>query len=415
MRSLLEGLLSQVRCLNLGWELLIVLLVVFNFFVIRLAAGRLFTGHQAKEDHGVESYPSHSRGDDESSIPEERSVNSVNRVSAAEEAFCKKVLASIQLGDIAGSTAAFQEAVQKLSHFSRAPALLMKTLKVANAQGTAALAWDLYCVTKEHVEYSRGLYHTLLSVLAKSEDPDHPISVLRDMTLQDVVPDSGTYACVIRGQLAKGDLESSVQMLGQMQRRGVTPDIAIFHAVLEACAHRQLPMLAEQIFGDMEEIGIVPSSTTLTLLIRLHSRCGDLGAAMRVFRELPPKYDLKLDAPVYGCLAAACMAEGEVAQAFQIYEQMSAARCHVDASVYKLLLTGSLQQGDLDAAARLIDDAFLGGTVLPRESLEIFLLQAHRRGRGELAVPVLEQAQQAGVYISERIANSILNTLRAVG
>eukprot|EP00439_Symbiodinium_sp_Y106_P081830 s470_g20.t4 len=401
---------SRSPLVGFGWDSLIVLLVLLNFFVIRAVAGRLLKREavQCAKDH--EAAPEcRDQGEHGSSTEEAR------RVSAAEEAFCKKVLSSIQLGDIAGSTAAFQEAVQELSLFSRAPALLMKTLKVASAQGTATLAWDLYCATKEHIEYSRGLYHTLLTVLAKSDDPDLPTSVIRDMTLQDVEPDSSTYACLIRGQLSRGDLESSVQMLGQMRRRGVAPDIATFHAVLEACAHRQLPMLAEQILSDMEETGIAPSSTTLALLIRLHSRCGDLGAAMRVFRELPPKYGLKLDAPVYGGLAAACVAEGELAQAFQIYDQMSTAGCHADASLYKMLLSGSLQQGDLDLAARCLDDAFLSSCPvgLPRESIEIFLLQAHRRGRSELAIPVLQRAQQAGIYISERIANSILRAATA--
>ena len=63
---------------------------------------------------------------------------------------------------------------------------------------------------------------------------------------------------------------------------------------------------------------------------------------------------------------------------------------------------------DIASHARLIDDAFLAGNVnLPRDSLEVFLLQAHRRGRGELTAPVLEQARRTGIYISERIANSI--------
>ena len=314
--------------------------------MIRLvAAGRLRGADQPAKDHEAPAL-------DQKQGERRSSAEDTTLVSAAEEAFCRKVLTSLQLGDIVGSTAAFQEAVQELSQFSQTGALLIKTFRVAGAQGTVATAWDLYCTTKEHVEYSRGLYHALLAVLAKSEDPDLATSVLRDMTLHDVVPDSATYGCLIRGQLAKGDLEGSVQLLGQMGRRGVTPDMATFHAVLEACAHRQLPVLAEQILSDMEETGLTPSSATLAVLIRLHSRCGDLGAAMRVFRELPPKYGLKLDAQVYGCLATACVAEGEVAQAFQIYDKMSASGCQPDASVYKLLLTGSLQQGDLDAAAR---------------------------------------------------------------
>ena len=78
-----------------------------------------------------------------------------------------------------------------------------------------------------------------------------------------------------------------------------------------------------------------------------------------------------------------------------------------DASCFKALLCGSLQHGDLDTAARLISDAQDRSRSLSRESLELFFLQAARRGRGELAKPILEEAQRAGVLISERIVNSV--------
>ena len=79
-----------------------------------------------------------------------------------------------------------------------------------------------------------------------------------------------------------------------------------------------------------------------------------------------------------------------------------------DTSCFKALLCGSLQHGDLDTAARLISDAQDRGRSLSRESLELFFLQAARRGRRELAKPILEEAQRAGhVLISERIVNSI--------
>ena len=52
--------------------------------------------------------------------------------------------------------------------------------------------------------------------------------MLRDMILQDIEVDNATYGQLIRMHLARGDLESSVQLLSQMQRQKVAPDFATF-------------------------------------------------------------------------------------------------------------------------------------------------------------------------------------------
>mmetsp|Transcript_3314 Transcript_3314/g.7750 ORF Transcript_3314/g.7750 Transcript_3314/m.7750 type:complete len:394 (+) Transcript_3314:56-1237(+) len=364
---------------SISWDILTVLLVLFNFFLVRWLL-RCLVGRKPQPEPE----------------PEKRWLS-------AEETFCKKVLCYIAQGDIASSIAAFQDAGQEMAQFSQAPVLLMKLFKLCESED----AWELYGATRD-LEYSRALYHTVISILARGQGLDHSAEVLKDMALQDVVPDASTYGCLIRAQLARGDLESSVQVLGQMQRREVRPDLSTFQAVLDVCAHRQLPTLAAQILSDMEAAQVQPSSATLATLIRLHGRCGDLDSAKRVFREMPSRHSLKVDSQVYAGLVCVCMAEGEISEAFQVYEQMTAAGYQPDAACYKALLTGSLQQGDLDAAQRLIDDALSNNTgLLAREAVELFLLQSLRRGRKELAKPVLEQVQQAGVFVSERIVSSV--------
>lgn len=100
-----------------------------------------------------------------------------------------------------------------------------------------------------------------------------------------------------------------------------------------------------------------------------------------------------------------CAAEGDITDAFEIYEEMLAAGYEADLSCFKALLSGSLQLGDLDTAARLISDAPC--STVPQQSLELFLLQAHRRGRRELAMPILEEALRNGTFVSQRIVNSL--------
>ena len=329
----------------------------------------------------------------------------VKKQLSAEESFYKKVLTCHQLQDVAGSAAAFQEVGQEITGYNQTPALLLKTFKMQGCSGS--LAWDLYQSTKDKVEYSRALYHAVMSISLKGQNVDSAMEVLRDMILHDVLPDSIAYANIIRSHLARGDLESSMQLLGQMQRQEVIPDFSTFQAVLEACANRHLPVLAEEVLRSMEQCNVRPSSCTLATMLRIYGRNGDVGAALQSFQEMPKKFGFSADSQAFACLISVCVAEGEIAEAFQVYEQMSSAGIQADASCFKALLSGCLQQGDLDTAARLIGDAQSQRLGLARESLELFLLQSVRRGRSELAMPVLEEARSMGIYISERIVNSV--------
>ncbi|CAK9082013.1 Pentatricopeptide repeat-containing protein At1g05670 [Durusdinium trenchii] len=351
---------------DLTWDLLTAVLVLFHFYLLR----------------GLLRWPS------TKACPKQPEL--VKRELTQEEAFCKKVLTCQGLQDAEGSASAFREVGQDVGGYSQAPALLLKTFKMSECTGS--IAWELYKDTKDRVEYSRVLYHAVISILLKSQNVDYAMDVLRDMTLQDVLPDSYAYSSIIRAHLARGDLESSMQLLGQMQRQEISPDFSTFQAVLEACAHRQLLVLAEEVLRSMECCNVAPASCTLATMIRLYGRNGDLGAALQTFREMPKKFGFSADSHAFTCLISVCAAEGEIAEAFQVYEQMSAVGYQADATCFKALLSGSLQQGDLDTAARLISDAQAQGLGLTRDSLELFLLQSVRRGRHELAVPVLEEA-----------------------
>lgn len=332
-------------------------------------------------------------------------------VSREEADFSCKVRALLTGGKFSEVAAAFEQAGQQLSEFSQAQSLLTQAFKSLTSPGQpASFAWQLYSVTKDHVSLSRLMYHTLVAALARHGEMDRANAVMRDMTLENVMPDLATYSAVIQGSLSHGDLDRALQMLSQIQRRGIKPDLPLFQSMLEACAQRQMTALTERVLGDMLASGVTPTNSTLASLVRLYCRTGDLAAALNAFETLPTKHGFQVQKQVYTDLIAGCVADGDTSQAFVIYGKMTAAGHPADATIYKALLSGSLQDGDLDGAAQLLDDALCDGSagLLARESVELFLLQAVRRGRGpELASPVLQQAQRSGIFVSERIANSV--------
>jgi len=117
------------------------------------------------------------------------------------------------------------------------------------------------------------------------------------MALQNVTPDLITYSTLIKGHCARGDLEQGLQLLSLMQRRGIKPDAILFNSILDGCAHKQMRTLTEKVLQDMEAASIAPSNFTLSILVKLYGRCGDLDAACGVVAAYPQKYGFELNAP----------------------------------------------------------------------------------------------------------------------
>lgn len=373
-----------------------VLLVLFHFSLLRLwRYWRYLAGGNAS----YEAVAASPKIAEDPGPPKE-----VQETSTREEIFCQKVLAAQQRGHFLGTVQIFRDFQEETVQFSQAPSLLLRSLRLAD---DASGLRDLYEATKDHLEYSRSMFFLVISSLCKLRDVDSAMEVLRDMILHDVAPDAACYAPLIRTQLRKGDLESGVQLLSQMQRQQIEPDSATFQAVLEVAAQRELPILVEELLQSMEHWKVV-SSSTLATLVRFYGRSGDIGKAFQIFREMPRKLGFKVDSSAYISMLCVCAAEGEISDAFQIYEEMLAAGYETDTSCFKALLSGSLQHGDLDTAFRLLRDAFdRGQSAVPLASLELFLLQAQRRGRKMLAESILEDALKAGLFVSERMVNSL--------
>merc|ERR1719453_1364164 len=95
-------------------------------------------------------------------------------------------------------------------------------------------------------------------------------AVFRDMCTAGMVPDLITYSTIIKGYCVQGDLEQAIQLFTLMRKRGIQPDQVLFNSVLDGCARKNMTMVAEQIFKDMQASSVGVSNTTLTILVKLH-------------------------------------------------------------------------------------------------------------------------------------------------
>ena len=129
-----------------------------------------------------------------------------------------------------------------------------------------------------------------------------------------------------------------------MRKRGITPDGILFNSTLDGCARKQMRTLTEQVLGDMEEAQVAPSNFTLSILIKLYDRLGDVERAFEVLETYPEKYGFELNATVYTFLMSTCMSNDNAERALQVFEMMKVSKCAPHSKTYLTLINGCLKR-----------------------------------------------------------------------
>merc|ERR1719379_3326022 len=125
-------------------------------------------------------------------------------------------------------------------------------------------------------------YNALVDAMAKVGDVEGAADLFRDMCSRGIAPDLVTYSTVIKAYCVTGDLEPAIQLFSLMRKRGLVPDQILFNSLLDGCAKKPLRSLAEQVLRDMEDSGVSISNYTLSILVKLYGRCGDVVEAIHV-------------------------------------------------------------------------------------------------------------------------------------
>jgi pentatricopeptide repeat protein len=218
-------------------------------------------------------------------------------------------------------------------------------------------------------------YNALVDAMAKVGDVEGAADLFRDMCSQGIAPDLVTYSTVIKAYCVQGDLEPAIQLFTLMRKRGLVPDQILFNSLLDGCAKKPQRSLAEQILRDMEDGGVPISNYTVSILVKLYGRCGDVDEAVRVKEALSKKYSLDVSVTVQTCLIQAMLTHGRVEEAMQVFDQIQAP----DAKTYTTVIRGCLRQHRVLEAVHVAESSLRAGLDLEESVAQEIAVVASRR------------------------------------
>lgn len=272
---------------------------------------------------------------------------------------------------------------------------------------------------EEGIRMNTVVYNAVIDAQARIGAMDEVSELVQAMEPDGCTPDVITYSTIVKGYCVKGDLDKAFEVFRSMQKNDMAGDSIIYNTVLDGCTRHGRMDLADQLLADMERYSVTPSNFTLGILVKMYGRRRQLDKAFEAVDDLPRRFGFTANAQVSTCLMCACLNNNAVDKAFEVFEDLKRSGKGADAKAYGALISGCVRHGELQRAARLVEEAYglvpegsarpcQGGALEP-EPVEQLLRAFSQRGLMEQqGLPLLERLRAAKVPISGRLFNCAL-------
>lgn len=206
------------------------------------------------------------------------------------------------------------------------------------------------------------------------------------------IPDLITYSTLIRAHALEGNACRALAILSIMAKQGVQPDEILFNGVLNACCGPVTMPSAKitSVFNQLVTIGLTPTTTTLSILLKALGRNGAWAIALDTLREAPERFRLQPEPRLYAQLVQACIKGGDIGRCVQTYAGLVDAHAllgaKVDDETNNRLLRCSATCGAFSLSCALYDAIVRAGGQVDPKALSTVRDSAARRGKTHLLV-----------------------------
>jgi len=287
----------------------------------------------------------------------------------------------------------------------------------------ALLCYDAVRAITGHADLATHRAALIASV--RSADMAKADRLFQDLIASGITPDGASFSAMICGHCSASNVDEAMDYFHLLRDRGIVPSAPLFDAILDGCSWMNMPALVEQVVADMEASGVRPSTTTLSILMRIHGQNRETEKALELFEELPKKHGLKLDGHAYGALITVCLKNDAFDMAWNTFQRMVGDACTAHARIYEALISACLRRGFLENAVQVVYEAYgiseqptkeamvaestsLRMRLQPKIIEEILQLVGRRRQATRIGVPLIDRLQAIGLEIPESLVEAIL-------
>lgn len=166
-------------------------------------------------------------------------------------------------------------------------------------------------------------YTTFIKGLVSVGAFDDAMEVLEEMCGMNIEPDLVTYTTLLKAHSDAGDVVGALRVHQLMLTQGIVPDVIVYHVLLTGCSVKAMnPQQVLQVFDWIVELGFQPSTTTLSILVKVFAKSRSFSAMLDLLETTPTRFQLWPAPRIYAQLAHACVGAKCKQDAVEAYAAM---------------------------------------------------------------------------------------------
>ena len=227
-------------------------------------------------------------------------------------------------------------------------------------------------------------FNTLIDVYISQKNMDKVLKIVNMMQQYKIFPDNYTYTTIIKGLNKNSLLKNNQNQMNNTSpttannitttnpeifsnieldlafrlfnhvRQNSKPDEILYNCIMDACLRFNKIDKMLEMYQEMIQIGIKPSSITCGIVIKAYGMKGDLNSALNIYYKMK-KEKIEISNITYGCLINACIKNNDLNKAFELYESFKNESYEMNTILYTTLIKAYTKQKDINKVVEIFN------------------------------------------------------------
>ena len=210
-------------------------------------------------------------------------------------------------------------------------------------------------------------FNTLIDVFVRAKDMNKVWFIISKMKEYGIKPDNFTYSTIIKG-LNKNCINNEITNLNNQNnnnnsinnsseldlafklfdnvKKTSKPDEILYNCIMDACLRFGKIDQMLELYENMLNEGIKPSSITCGIVIKAYGMKGNLEKALEMYDNMK-KEKIEISSVTYGCLINACIKNNDLNKALLLYKELQENGFEMNTILYTTLIKAYSKVKDL--------------------------------------------------------------------
>ena len=216
-------------------------------------------------------------------------------------------------------------------------------------------------------------FNSLIDAYVRQNNMNKVFKLISTMQKYHIKPDNFTYTTIIKGlnkdslssnnnissndinnnYKNKNELDLAFQLFEKVKQIS-KPDEILYNCIMDACLRFNKVDKMLELYKEMIDNNITPSSVTCGIVIKGYGMKGDVNSALKIYDHMKMN-KIQISNVTYGCLINVCAKNNKLSKAFELYESLTREGVEMNTILYSTLIKAYSKTKNLNKVIEILN------------------------------------------------------------